>query len=99
MNLYNVETPLPGEERFDTLLEGKGVRIERIVSNSACTQWYDQEEDEWVVLLEGRAEVEIGAERVSLRRGDMIVLEAHQRHRVLSTSEDALWLTVFYNNG
>jgi cupin 2 domain-containing protein len=94
-NLYEYTLPGRGEETMDTLLRQKGVRIERIVSNEARTGWYDQTEDEWVVLLEGTAELQIGDERVPLRRGDTVLLKAHQRHRVLRSSEDALWLTVF----
>jgi cupin 2 domain-containing protein len=95
INLYKYTRPGRGEETVDTLLSRNGVRIERIVSNAARTGWYDQAEDEWVVLLEGTAELQIGDERVVLRRGDTVLLKAHQRHRVLGSSEDALWLTVF----
>ncbi|WP_345986523.1 cupin domain-containing protein [Sulfurimonas sp. HSL-1656] len=94
-NLYEFTLPEEGEERLDVLLRNEAVRIERIASNLARTEWYDQDEDEWVVLLEGRAELAIGARRVTLRRGDTLHLPAHCRHRVLSTSDDALWLAVF----
>jgi len=95
INIYDYLPPGKGGEQVDILLHEAGVRIERIASNAARTDWYDQAEDEWVVLLEGRAELEIGTQRVPLRRGDTLLLRAHQRHRVVSTSEDALWLTVF----
>jgi len=95
INLYECSRPEAGEERLDVLLEHPSGRIERIASNGARTEWYDQDEDEWVVLLEGTAELEVEAERVALRRGDTLLLPAHCRHRVVSTSEDALWLAVF----
>ena len=45
-----------GPERFETLALGSGsVRDERIVSNGQVTpegEWYDQDWDEWVVVLE-----------------------------------------------
>ncbi|MHC3994243.1 cupin domain-containing protein [Thiomicrolovo sp. ZZH C-3] len=94
-NLFEYSPPAEGEETLEPLLRHGDVRIERIASNRARTAWYDQDEDEWVALLEGTAELEIGARRVTLKRGDTLHLPAHCRHRVLSTSDDALWLAVF----
>ena len=99
VNLFEYVPPEPGGENVGTLCERGGVRIERIVSNRAATGWYDQDEDEWVVLLQGEAELQLEESRVLLRRGDTLLIEARRRHRVLSTSEDALWLTVFMPGG
>lgn len=96
MNLYDYAVPAAGRENMVTLLQNKRVRIERIVSNKAATQWYDQEEDEWIVLLKGSATIVFEDDTVQLEAGDTLLLEAHRRHRVVQTSEDALWLTVFY---
>lgn len=88
-------------ERFETLLERPGIRIERILSKGQITpenQWYDQHEDEWVVLLKGRARLTIegNAEPISLGPGDGVFLPAHCRHRVEWTDPDdiSLWLAV-----
>jgi len=97
-NLYKYAPPSVGNETVDLLLQRGGVRIERIVSNRADTGWYDQEEDEWVVLLEGTATLQIESDTVALVRGESLLLAAHERHRVVATSEDALWLTVFIKN-
>jgi len=46
------------DERFETLLATPGLKLERIVSTGQTTpegQWYDQDRDEWVVLLRGGA--------------------------------------------
>ena len=58
-NLFSTDR-LPGShtEVFEKLLEGRQFRLERIVSTGQCTpkdQWYDQDQDEWVVLLAGGA--------------------------------------------
>ena len=94
-NLYDYGAPAEGSETVESLLANEGVRIERIISNKASTGWYDQEEDEWVVLLEGSATLQIEEETLSLERGESLLLKARVRHRVLSTSQDALWLAVF----
>ncbi|MDR3231778.1 MAG: cupin domain-containing protein [Synergistaceae bacterium] len=88
-------------ERVETLWTGRGARVERIVSTGQCSPegfWYDQEEDEWVVLLEGFAALEYeDGERVELRRGDWLLIPAHHRHRVAFTSSDpcCVWLAFF----
>lgn len=96
MNLYRYTVPEEGKESVDTLLQNQAVRIERIASNTASTQWLDQDEEEWVVLLKGSAVIEFEDEASTLAAGDALYIKAHRCHRVVSTSEDALWLAVFY---
>lgn len=96
MNLFSYTAPADGKESVDTLLQKETVRIERIVSNRASTQWFDQDEDEWVVLLKGSATIEFEDEMSEMSAGDTLYIKAHRRHRVVSTSENALWLAVFY---
>ncbi|MBZ0269048.1 cupin domain-containing protein, partial [bacterium] len=60
--------------------------------------WYDQDEDEWVVLLSGSATLawEDGRER-ELGPGDHVRIPAHEKHRVVRTAPDreTVWLAVF----
>jgi uncharacterized protein (DUF924 family)/quercetin dioxygenase-like cupin family protein len=90
-------------ERFDTLLETKGLRLERIVSTGQTTpagEWFDQDRDEWVVLLAGTAELlfEDEAEPRALAPGDWLRIPAHVRHRVTHTDPDrpTLWLALHH---
>jgi cupin 2 domain-containing protein len=95
-NLYQSSKPSPGSEVFTTLFQNKTIRVESIRSwLKDSGEWYDQSEDEWVVLIEGKARLEIGGETLTLEKGDCLFIPSHQRHRVLWTSEDALWLGVF----
>lgn len=85
-------------EQMDRLFASGKVRVERIASSGQTSGIYDQEEDEWLVLLQGRAElllVESG-ERLILERGDHLHIAAGCRHRVTYTSDDCLWLCVFW---
>lgn len=100
MNLFH---PLPDdlhEETFTELLRHGPVRIERIVSNGHISPdnfWYDQDEHEWVLLLEGEATIEwADGQQLHLNQGDALNLPAHTRHRVTFTSRPAIWLAVFY---
>ncbi|WMC12066.1 cupin domain-containing protein [Oceanimonas pelagia] len=100
----NLFHPLPAhlaEERFDELLSTPHVRIERIVSRghtSPAEGWYDQHEDEWVLVLTGSGTLEFEhGRRQTLAPGDHLYIPAHQKHRVCHTAPDELtiWLAVF----
>ena len=97
-NLFSALPPPAGAEVFQSLFADPGCRVERIVSHghaSARGDWYDQDGDEWVVLLAGTAALRFeGGDEVELKAGDWITIPAHRRHRVESTSTDALWLAV-----
>ncbi len=94
-NLFD-DAIAPAEgERFESVYKGLGVHVERIVSSlRPDTSVYDQPHAEWVVLLRGTAVLEVEGEATSLTTGDHVFLPAHARHRVLKTSEGALWLAV-----
>ncbi len=91
------------EESFLPLVMRPGVKIERIVSQGHASPpgfWYDQELNEWVILLRGQAIVEFAEPptRVELAPGDYLTIAAHQRHRVVWTTphQPTVWLAVHY---
>lgn len=87
-------------ELFNDLLKRPGVRIERIVSTGQASPpgyWYDQDWDEWILLLAGSAGLVIeGDAEVTLNPGDHVFLPAHRRHRVAWTDagRPTVWLAV-----
>jgi len=96
------------EEVFEKLLSTSCFTLERIVSTGQSTspgQWYDQTQDEWVILLSGSAELSFETEKTEkavqvLRPGDYIHIPAHQRHRVewTDSSQPTVWLALHYRN-
>ena len=91
------------QESIEEILSSGNLRIERIISRGHSTppgQWYDQEHDEWVILLAGSAALLIEGirEAVSLEPGDYVTIPAHRRHRVERTdeAEKTIWLAVHY---
>ncbi len=102
-NLFkDIPEDLP-KELSEILASSKTVRIERIVSRGQCSPkefYYDQEQNEFVLLLKGEAELEIfdQDEKITLGEGDSILITAHQKHRVSWTNPDieTIWLAVFY---
>ena len=108
MNIFDTSTlPQPlTEEHFFDLLKTDKVRIERIVSEGQASPpdfWYDQDQSEWVTILQGHAVVTVKNDDGTtvfhtLNVGDSLLLPAHQKHRVDSTSADSktIWLVVFF---
>ncbi len=100
-NLFqDIPDPLP-EELVSILAENDRVKIERIVSDGHASPegfWYDQEQNEWVMLLSGAALLTVEDQYIELRPGDHLLIPAHQRHRIESTSttEKTIWLAVFF---
>ena len=99
-SLFSEAAPEAADEVFTTLLEKPGLKIERIVSHghaSPADFWYDQEQEEWVLLVRGEAVLQVeGQPDLRLKAGDHLRIPAHLRHRVAMVSDDALWLAVHF---
>ena len=102
-NLF-AEIPLPvSAEQFATLVSTPNLKIERIVSHGHTSPegfWYDQDDNEWVMVVAGAASVLIEgeAEPRQMKAGDHLNIPAHTRHRVAWTdpSQPTIWLAVHY---
>ena len=100
-NIFDLPEPLPNYEVFTDLISAESVRIERIISSGQTTEageWYDQDSDEWVLLIQGLAVLEYeNGEKIRLNAGDHLLIPAHRRHRVDFTSEKppCIWIAVF----
>jgi len=100
-NLFAAQPERQAEEQIDLLVENAGLRIERIVSTGQTSPpgfWYDQADDEFVVLLTGvaRLRFEEGDVTIDMKPGDWVEIPARVRHRVESTQADppTVWLAV-----
>jgi cupin 2 domain-containing protein len=87
------------------LPRASNVRLEHLVSHGQASPpgfWYDQPEDEWVMLLQGTAtlafETDAGQETLDLIAGDALTIPARLRHRVASVSPDAVWLALHFGS-
>lgn len=99
-NLFDGGSPSVGNERFDALLSTPGFTISRIASNEHTSPegfWYDQSEDEWVMVLRGTATLEFGdGARQPLASGDWLMIPSGCRHRIAFTGPDTVWLAVHF---
>jgi cupin 2 domain-containing protein len=91
------------EEIFDTICSAERVKIERIVSRGHASPegfWYDQERNEFVLVVRGSAGLRLEHEDdiVVLKSGDYLNIGAHIKHRVEWTDPtcETIWLAVHY---
>lgn len=103
--MHNIYQELPSHlpaECIQVLLSQSTVRIERIISQGHSTpagEWYNQTENEWVIVLQGSGVIEYeNGETITLNTGDYVYLPAHLKHRVASTIENeyTVWLAIFW---
>lgn len=99
-NIFDLTGRKLDRELFESLCETEQISIERIISTGQTTppnQWYDQPRDEWVLLLQGEAQLmyEDGS-TIDLKAGDYLLIPAHQKHRVSYTSSEpaCIWLAI-----
>jgi cupin 2 domain-containing protein len=91
------------EEYLDTICSAESVMIERIISRGHASVegfWYDQERNEFILVVQGSAglRLENEDEVVILKTGDYLNIGAHVRHRVEWTDPtcETIWLAVHY---
>ena len=97
-NIFAGASAVVSEENFLTLFESDSVKIERIVSHAHSSPpgfWYDQAEEEWVILMRGEATLEFAdGDLVELKEGHYLAIAPHVKHRVKQTAPQTVWLAL-----
>lgn len=103
MNIYNIDTLDSLQEQFSDLFKDEKINIKRIVSEGHASDpgfWYDQDDNEWVIVIEGEAELifQNPEEKIFMKKGDYHFIPAHRQHRVSYTrkSPPTIWLAVHF---
>lgn len=105
MKAQNIFSKIPqdlNKEFFELLAGNEKITIERIISkghHSPESGWYDQEKNEWVIVLKGKAVLSFEDQTsVQLNEGDHINIPAHKKHKVAWTDPDneTVWIAVHY---
>ena len=107
VTVHNLFDGIPGdmaEELFSEILRTEAFRVERIVSKGQASPpgfWYDQRQDEWVLLVSGSAALLFDdGRRVKLSAGDYLLIPAGCRHRVDWTEpgRNTVWPALHYGH-
>lgn len=103
ITLKNIFDNIPDkleEELFEDIITNKNFKLERIISDGHTTPkdfWYDQDKNEFVMVLSGSATILFDDNtNVSLSHGDYIIIPAHKKHRVEKTDSKTVWLALHY---
>lgn len=105
MKKSNIFANIPkqlNEELFEEIVSKDKFKIERIVSSGQSSPesgWYDQDSNEWVIVLKGEAVLSYeNSDDVRLKAGDYINIPAHTKHKVAWTDPDieTIWIAVHY---
>ena len=106
MELDNIFSKIPDfiqEEISQTLLKSEHFKLERIISSGQATspgEWFDQNTNEWVILLSGSAGLRFDDEEeiCAMHPGHYVHVPAHKRHRVEWTDPEqkTVWLALHY---
>lgn len=90
-------------EVVDLLHQRAGLKIERIISNGQASPpgfWYDNPQEEWVLLLSGAAALTLEGKAAQhiMHPGDWLHIPAHCRHRIEWTDagQPTVWLAVHH---
>ncbi|MDU3136022.1 MAG: cupin domain-containing protein [Anaerococcus prevotii] len=82
------------EEVEEGIFENDRVRALRTMSLNQVTDFMVQDEDEFVILMEGLASIETEDEIVRMKRGDFLFIPKGLRHRVID-QDKAIWFCLF----
>lgn len=100
MNIFDLGKATRQREVVETIQEDKNIRIEKILSLGQTTDWMIQDQDEWVLVLEGYGVIEFEGEKIVLEKGQSLTIKKGIKHRVSETDpkRPTLWLAVYYDN-
>ena len=82
------------EEVEEGIFENDKVRVLRTMSLNQVTDFMVQDEDEFVILMDGFASIEIESEVVRMKKGDFLFIPKGLRHRVID-QDKAVWFCLF----
>ena len=96
MNIFDLKDLSEKEEVVRILAEGKNVKIEKIISTGQITDWQVSEKNEFVILIQGEAEIEF-FEKKNLKKNEKII--ENQRNTNNKKLQLAKGDTILINRG
>lgn len=82
------------EEVEEGIFENDRVRALRTMSLNQVTDFMVQDEDEFVIFMDGFASIETESEVVRMKKGDFLFIPKGLRHRVID-QDKAIWFCLF----
>jgi len=101
IDLSKVKGSIKNDEIIDVITENDEIRVEHVAMPSKVSPhgfWYDVDESEWGMVLQGYVEFEYFENKYKneiYKEGDSFFIKSHQKHRIVGTSLDCIVLCVF----
>ena len=103
-DIYNLSNlRINDDEIFENLLSNEKLKIERIISPNTINKnanWFNQNTDEWVILLSGSAIIEYSNNySIVLEVGNYLFIPKNTKHRVIKTHSESgtsIWLAIHF---
>ncbi|VEU60532.1 nif11 domain/cupin domain protein [Mycoplasmopsis bovigenitalium] len=84
-----------GEEYTHKIIDSGKNRVEIIYSKNASTNWLEENNIELAFLIKGEAKILDSNNKIyNLKQGDCLRINSNQRHKVLNTSTDSIWIAI-----
>lgn len=99
INLFDDTLKENNIELSQIIFENEKIMVEKIISQgeiSKTDEWFDQSQDEFVILVDGYAEITYSnLTTTKLSKGDNLFIPKNVKHRVSYTSENCVWVCIF----
>ena len=101
-NLFDVTKENFSNEIFERMIENENFVLEKIISEGHSSPrdfWYDQNKNEFVILISGSAKLQYDDGQITnLNPGDYLIIPAHKKHRVEWTdpNQKTFWIALHY---
>ena len=86
------------KEKVRTIYKSKRVTIKEIISPKNFNHSFSQNVDEYVYVLKGSANLQIGKKKLALKKGESLFLKKGTRNNKFKTSdkEETIWLATYF---
>ncbi|WP_245806423.1 cupin domain-containing protein [Francisella halioticida] len=96
-SVYSVFPKFSKDEVFTDLLKYENVHVEKIISYGQVTDTdkpYVQDHDEWVLVLKGKAKLNLEAKEHILEEGRYLFIPKGSKHWLTYTAIPTIWLAI-----
>ena len=113
INIFDLKDLSERKKVVKILTENENVKIEKIISTGQVTGWQESDKNEFVILIQGNAEIEnfnaneniikniknTNDMKLQLGKGDTVLIKKGERHRVSYTSKNpcCIWICIFFD--
>ena len=87
MNIFDLRDLSENEEIIKILAENENIKIEKIISTGQTTDWQESEQNEFVILVQGEAEIEYFEDKNFEKNGNIIKNQRNTNNKKVKFSK------------